>query len=132
MIIPTAKKDYWNSQKPSSDSQFAKYYRAPEVTAVANALYDALDTPATTNRNDLVAILLTGLNIPNSATVPGGLQFTRTGSTQADMLRVNTGIKPNARGHASSVSLTAEPRAGSAPSMATCAASPTAGVSWTT
>ena len=26
-----------------------------------------------------MAILLTGLNIPNSATVPGGLQFTRTG-----------------------------------------------------
>ena len=98
VIIPTAKKDYWNSQKPSGDSQFATYYKAPEVTAVANALYDALDTPATTNRNDLVAILLTGLNIPNSATVPGGLQFTRTGSTQADMLRVNTGIKPNASG----------------------------------
>ena len=50
------------------------------------------------NRADLVAILLTGLNIPDSATVPGGLQFTRTGSTQADMLRVNTGIKPNADG----------------------------------
>ena len=54
VIIPTAKKDYWNSQKPSGDSQFATYYKAPEVTAVANALYDALDTPATTNRNDLV------------------------------------------------------------------------------
>jgi hypothetical protein len=98
VIIPTAKKDYWNSQKPSNDSQFAKYYKAPEITAVANALYDALDTPATTNRNDLVAVLLTGLDIPNSATVPGGLQFTRTGSTKADMLRVNTGIKPNAAG----------------------------------
>ena len=98
VIIPTAKKDYWNSQKPSNDSQFAKYYKAPEITAVANALYDALDTPATTNRNDLVAVLLTGLNIPDSATVPGGLQFTRTGNTQADMLRVNTGIKPNAAG----------------------------------
>ena len=45
-----------------------------------------------------MAILLTGLNIPNSATVPGGLQFTKTGSTMADMLRVNTGIKPNAAG----------------------------------
>jgi hypothetical protein len=98
VIIPTAKKDYWNSQKPANDSQFAKYYKAPEITAVANALYDALDTPATTNRNDLVAVLLTGLDIPNSATVPGGLQFTRTGSTKADMLRVNTGIKPNAAG----------------------------------
>ena len=98
VIIPTTKKDYWNSQKAHLDSQFAKYYLAPEVTAVANALYDALDTPATSNRADLVAILLTGLNIPDSATVPGGLQFTRTGSTKADMLRVNTGIKPNAAG----------------------------------
>jgi hypothetical protein len=98
VIIPTGKKDYWNSQKPNHDSQFARYYKAPEVTAVANALYDALDTPNTTNRNDLVAILLTGLNIPNSAVVPGGLQYTRTGSTQADMLRVNTGIKPNTAG----------------------------------
>jgi hypothetical protein len=98
VIIPTTKKDYWNGQKPSKDSQFAKYYLAPEVTAVANALYDALDDPTATNRADLVAILLTGLNIPDSATVPGGLQFTRTGSTQADMLRVNTGIKPNAAG----------------------------------
>ena len=46
----------------------------------------------------LVAVLLTGLNIPSSDIVPGGLQFTRTGLTQADMLRVNTGIKPNAAG----------------------------------
>jgi hypothetical protein len=98
VIIPTARKDYWNSQKPSKDSQFAKYYKGPEITSVANALYSALDDPATTNRNDLVAVLLTGLDIPDSATVPGGLQFTRTGNTKADMLRVNTGIKPNAAG----------------------------------
>jgi hypothetical protein len=98
VVIPRAKKDYWNGQQPKNDSQFAKYYKAPELTAVANALYSALDDPATTNRNDLVAILLTGLNIPSSATVPGGLHYTRTGSTQADMLRVNTGIKPNAAG----------------------------------
>src|SRR4029079_14579415 len=98
VIIPTAKKDYWNSQKPAGDAQFAKYYLAPEITAVANALYAALDDASTTNRGDLVAVLLTGLDIPSSAIVPGGLLFTRTGSKQADMLRVNTGIKPNAAG----------------------------------
>ncbi|MFL5681517.1 MAG: DUF4331 domain-containing protein [Chloroflexota bacterium] len=98
VVIPTTKKDYWNGQKPNKDSQFASYYKAPELTAVANVLYDALDTPATTNRGDLVAILLTGLDIPSSGVVPGGLHYTRTGSTQADMLRVNTGIKPNAAG----------------------------------
>ncbi len=98
VIIPREKKDYWNSKKPSADHQFLKYYRAPELTAVANALYAALDNPATTNRDDIAAILLTGINIPDSATVPGGLQFTSTGTTEADMLRVNTGIKPNAMG----------------------------------
>ncbi len=98
VIIPRAKKDYWNTHQPYQDSQFAKYYLAPEVTAVANVLYDALETPATSNRADLVAILLTGINIPKSETVPTGLQFTSTGTVQADMLRVNTGIKPNASG----------------------------------
>jgi hypothetical protein len=98
VVIPRQKKDYWNGQTPNHDSQFAKYYKAPELTAVANVLYDALDTPATTNRNDLVAILLTGLDIPSSTVVPGGLHYTRTSSTLADELRVNTGIKPNAAG----------------------------------
>ena len=98
VIIPRAKKDYWNTHQPHQDSQFAKYYLAPEVTAVANVLYDALDTPATSGRADLVAVLLTGINIPKSDTVPTGLQFTSTGTVQADMLRVNTGIKPNAAG----------------------------------
>jgi len=98
VIIPRVAKDYWNSQSPAGDAQFAKYYLAPELAPVANLLYEALDTPNTTGRADLVAILLTGLNIPSSAVVPGGLQFTRTGDTQADMLRVNTGIKPNAAG----------------------------------
>ena len=98
VIIPRIAKDYWNSQSPDGDSQFAKYYLAPELAPVANVLYDALETPNTTGRADLVAVLLTGLNIPSSDIVPGGLQFTRTGSTQADMLRVNTGIKPNASG----------------------------------
>jgi hypothetical protein len=98
VIIPRAKKDYWNTHQPHQDAQFAKYYLAPEVTAVANVLYDALDTPATSGRADLVAVLLTGINIPESETVPTGLQFTSTGTVQADMLRVNTGIKPNAAG----------------------------------
>ena len=98
VIIPRAKKDYWNTHQPYADSQFAKYYLAPEVTAVANVLYDALDTPATSNRADLVAVLLTGINIPKSDVVPTGLQFTSTGKVQADLLRVNSGIKPNAAG----------------------------------
>ena len=55
------------------------------MTKLENALYDALDNANETNRDDLVAILLTG--------VPG-LNF--TGPTKADLLRLNTGIAPTA------------------------------------
>jgi hypothetical protein len=55
------------------------------VTRLENGLYDALDNAAETNRNDLVAILLTG--------VPS-LNF--TGNTPADLLRLNMAIPPSA------------------------------------
>ena len=84
-VIPRGKKDYWNASDPSDDSQFLRYYRSPEVTKLENGLYDALDNANESNRDDLVAILLTG--------VPG-LNF--TGSTKADLLRLNTGIAPTA------------------------------------
>jgi hypothetical protein len=85
-VIPLGKKDFWNSSDPADDSQFLRFYRSPEVTRLENGLYDALDNANETNRDDLVAILLTG--------VPG-LNF--TGSTKADLLRLNTGIAPTAR-----------------------------------
>jgi hypothetical protein len=50
-----------------------------------NFLYPTLPDAPTTGRDDLVAVLLTG--------VPG-LNF--TGSTKADLLRLNTGIAPAA------------------------------------
>ena len=56
-----------------------------DMAKLENALYDALDNANESNRDDLVAILLTG--------VPG-LNF--TGQTKADLLRLNTGIAPTA------------------------------------
>jgi Domain of unknown function (DUF4331) len=84
-VIPRGKKDFWNSSDPADDSQFLRFYRSPEVTKLENGLYAALDNANEVNRDDLVAILLTG--------VPG-LNF--TGSTKADLLRLNTGIAPTA------------------------------------
>jgi hypothetical protein len=84
-VIPLGKKDFWNGSDPADDSQFVGFYRSPEVTKLENGLYNALDNANETGRNDLVAILLTG--------VPG-LNF--TGATQADLLRLNTGIAPTA------------------------------------
>jgi Domain of unknown function (DUF4331) len=85
VVIPIPRKDKWNASDPANDSQFASRYLNPEVTALENALYPVLDNAPETNRQDLAAILLTG--------VPG-LNF--TGPTQADLIRLNTGIAPSA------------------------------------
>ena len=95
VIIPTAKKDYWNGQQPKSDWQFARYYRSPELAALVNVLYPTLPDARTTGRDDLVAILLTGLDLRD---VGGPINLNKTGTKLADVLRVNTGIKPNAAG----------------------------------
>jgi len=83
VIIPTKLKDRWNRLSPDKDGQFEQYYREPILAKVINQLY-GLGVPET-NRDDLVAVLLTG--------VPG-LNF--TGSKLADMLRVNLSIPPAA------------------------------------
>jgi hypothetical protein len=85
VIIPLGKKDRWNATDPADDSQFLQHYTAPELALRADALYAALTGSFLTDRSDLAAVLLTG--------VPG-LNF--TGSTQADLLRLNTAIAPAA------------------------------------
>jgi hypothetical protein len=79
VVIPTGLKDYWNRSKPANDRQFEKYYKTPILAAVLNKLYK-LGVPET-GRDDLVAVLLTG--IP---------KLTFTGNTPADELRVNLAV----------------------------------------
>ena len=94
VVIPLNKKDYWNFQQPRNDSQFAQYYSTPALAKIINTLYGAAivslggHAARTTNRADLMAILLTGLKLPN------GTPFTFTGTRQADMLRLNVAIPP--------------------------------------
>ena len=86
VIIPRHLKDYWNSQAPSKDSQFLKYYEAPELAALENLLYgSALEPIDETGRTDLSLILLKGV---------GGVNQIRSNPVLADMLRVNTAIAP--------------------------------------
>jgi hypothetical protein len=96
VLIPLGQKDYWNREDPGDDAQFAGHYTSPEVAHLENVLYGAppqghaggaLAPIAETGRSDLSTILLTG--------VPG-LNF--TGTTPADLLRLNTAIKPGAQG----------------------------------
>jgi Domain of unknown function (DUF4331) len=79
VVIPTGLKDHWNAVQPSGEAAFKKYYETPILAAVINKLYK-LDVPET-NRDDLVAVLLTG--VPK-------LNF--TGTRPADLLRLNLAI----------------------------------------
>ena len=79
VVIPTALKDQWNRGEPARDARYLKYYTDPLLAATINTVYK-LDVPAT-KRDDLVAVLLTG--IPN---------VTFTGSRPADMLRINLAV----------------------------------------
>src|SRR5205823_1991111 len=88
VVIPTGLKDLWNRTTPAQDEQFVKYYKTPILAAVLNKLYK-LGAP-TDNRDDLVAVLLTG--IP---------KVTFTGSTPADELRLNLSIPPTPAGKVS-------------------------------
>jgi hypothetical protein len=79
VIIPTGLKDQWNGLQPWQEGRFRKYYDEPILAAVINQLYK-LGAP-TANRDDLVAVLLTG--VPE-------LNF--TGSRLAEVLRVNLNV----------------------------------------
>ena len=83
VIIPTGLKDRWNALQPWRESQFRQYYTTPILAKVINTLYK-LGAPET-GRDDLVAVLLTG--VPD-------LNF--SGPKLADVLRLNTSIPVNA------------------------------------
>ncbi len=96
VIVPMARKDEWNSQRPSGDKEFAKYVANPELANLLPVLFPGVFpnlaklNASKKSRADLLAVLLTG--IP-SGLIPGFQNF--TGNTQADMLRLNTAIPPS-------------------------------------
>jgi hypothetical protein len=85
VVIPTTLKDQWNGQRPADDKQYEQYYTSPILAAVLNTLYPGIINAPEKTRDDLVAVLLTG--------VPS-LNF--TGTTEADMLRLNMSIPVSA------------------------------------
>ncbi|HEY4702249.1 MAG TPA: DUF4331 domain-containing protein, partial [Streptosporangiaceae bacterium] len=101
LIVPLGKKDYWNTQPPAHDKQFAQFVANPELAGLFPAIYPAIGGGAAPFANlaafnksgkaraDLEAILLTG--IP-AGIIKGFTNF--TGAVQADMLRLNTSIPP--------------------------------------
>ena len=94
VITPMAEKDRWNALAPSQDAEFLKYVLHPELGKLLPFLYPTAFpnlSGLTAARADLAAILMTG--IP-SGIIPGFQNF--TGSTPADMLRLNVAIGPTA------------------------------------
>jgi hypothetical protein len=96
VVVPMASKDYFNSQPPVKDSQFAAAVEHPELQGLLPVLYPGA-FPAlaayTKPRADLVAIFATG--IPGSVIGPAFGQGTyQGGKVIAEMLRLNMGIAP--------------------------------------
>ena len=96
VVVPMNLKDYWNSQPPSADSQFAAAVEHPELQALLPVLYPgAFDhlKAYTKPRADLVAIFATG--IPGSVIGSSfGYGTYQGGSTIAELLRLNMAIQP--------------------------------------
>lgn len=97
VLVGVGQKDQWNASQPSGDSQFAAGVSAPALAALLPQLYPgvfpnlAAFNATKMPRADLLAIFLTG--IP-SGVVPGFQN--NTGTTQADLLRLNMAIPPSA------------------------------------
>jgi Domain of unknown function (DUF4331) len=92
VLIGLGQKDAWNRSDPEDDQQFLSRYTDPELAGLINGLYPALPDAPTSGRNDLVAVLLTGIGA-----VPGVTDnFNSTGPRKADLLRLNMDIDPSA------------------------------------
>ena len=92
VIVPMGDKDRWNALPPKQDSQFLSYVLHPELAVLLPVLYPGVFphlASLSAARADLEAILLTG--IPTGI-IPGFQNF--TGTTPADMLRLNMAIPP--------------------------------------
>jgi hypothetical protein len=98
VLIPLGKKDRWNTLPPSDDKRFASYFANPGLAALLPVLYPGVFpnlaelVKSGKPRVDIEAILLTG--IP-AGLIPGFQNH--TGSVLADMLRLNTAIKPSSK-----------------------------------
>ncbi len=102
VIIGMGQKDYWNSVTPADDRQFIGRYQHPELAGLLPVLYPipapngqfpnlAKLVASGAPRNDLVAILLTGIQ-SGTLPAPNAAFQNFTGNTPADVLRLNMAI----------------------------------------
>jgi Domain of unknown function (DUF4331) len=83
LIIGTGHKDYWSMSQPKDDSQFASFDLDPLFARVLNAVY-GINIP-TPPRTDLLPLVVYAPPIAAPGTTQGPI---------ADLLRLNTGVRP--------------------------------------
>jgi Domain of unknown function (DUF4331) len=91
-LIPMSLKDAWNAVHPVNEREFLQFFQHPELAKLLPVLYPKVFPKLeglTAPREDLVAILLTGLP---AGVVPGFQN--NTGKVLADMLRLNVAVAP--------------------------------------
>jgi hypothetical protein len=85
LVVPLGKKDAFNASYPSGDAAFLSLVTSPEPARLLNLLYgDILADVPETNRQDLVAVFLTGIPGLNQ---PKNIK-------PSEMLRLNTSVEP--------------------------------------
>ena len=99
-VVPVSLKDYFNSQEPVKDVQFAAAVVQPELAALIPKLYPgafpnlAAYQAAGNKRTDIEAIFVTGIPasiLPSAPTNVGGKAI-------AEMLRLNVAVPPTTVG----------------------------------
>ena len=85
VVIGLPDKDKFNSAKPENDLQFAAYVTHPTLPKLLDIALGATVSPTNFPRTDLLNVFLTGL---------GGVNKPMGTPKPAEMLRLNTGIKP--------------------------------------
>jgi hypothetical protein len=107
VVVPMNLKDYWNSQAPVADAQFAAAVEHPELAKLLPVLYPTAFphlAAYTKARADLVAIFATG--IPGTLIAPSfGVGTYQGGKVIAEMLRLNMAIAPTGAGGAGTSNL---------------------------
>jgi hypothetical protein len=98
--VPVALKDYFHSQPPYKDSQFAAAVADPELARLIPVLYPgafpnlAAYQKAGNKRPDIVAIFATGIPASILPTAPTNVG----GKAVAEMLRLNVAVTPKTVG----------------------------------
>ncbi|MCA2977676.1 MAG: DUF4331 domain-containing protein [Myxococcaceae bacterium] len=90
VVIGVDAKDRFNASEPKDDAaNFAPYVLRPTLPVLLQVLFGV--QPPKTDRGDLVAAFLTGINVPSVANV-NQLPAPPGGQVLADMLRLNTAV----------------------------------------